>query len=330
MLGRKRRISSAPKSESSFLVKLYTILNENSYSEFIHWSPEGVSVIISDMNGFTKNVLPKFFNHHNFSSFIRQLNMYNFHKVKGDKKGEQIYMHNEFNQLKSKEEISTIKKKKKSAKPIGPVVKYKNILDKKLGVSTKNEDKNYLEQFDLLDEESKLKEYELLLQKGEVSNFVNERLLNYFLEKSKENEENKKFEENAISNLKKQNEQLKEELKSCQQMLISQNDSCKEMKKKIVDLLESLKKKISSENFDSKRKLRAHLFKCFYKKSLKKNSGGFLFFNSDFLLPDLDLDLKSRQSSKIIFHDNNINNSIRPNLNNSINPLFNNTTMSKF
>ena len=76
-----------------------------------------------------------------------------------------------------------------------------------------------------------------------------------------------------------------------------------------------------------KKKLRSFLFKLFYKKSLRINSGNFLFFNSEFLLPDLDLDLKPMQSSKIIYHDNNINKSIRHSLNN---PLFNNTTMSKY
>ena len=326
MLGKKRRIASLAKSEPSFLVKLYTILNDKECSEFIHWSKEGLSVIISDMNGLIKNVLPKFFNHSNSSSFIRQLNNYNFHKIKGDKKGEQIYMHNEFNQLKSKEEILAIKKKKKPINTNGPVIKCKNILDKKLGINTKNEDKNYLEQFDLLEEESKLKEYELILQKGEVSNFVNERLLNYLLDKSKENEDNKKLEENTINNLINQNEQLNKELEACQQMFVSQNKSCKEMTKKIVKLLDSLKQKMGRENIDSKKKLRTHLFKCFYRKSLKINSGDILFYNSDFL-PDLDLDLKPMQSSKIIYHENNVNNSIRHSLNN---PLFNNTTMSKY
>jgi hypothetical protein len=109
-------------------------------------------------------------------------------------------------------------------------------------------------------------------------------------------------------------------------MFVSQNKSCKEMTKKIVKLLDSLKQKMGRENIDSKKKLRTQLFKCFYRKSLKINSGDILFYNSDFL-PDLDLDLKPMQSSKIIYHENNINNSIRHSL---YNPLFNNTTMSKY
>ena len=151
-------------------------------------------------------------------------------------------------------------------------------------------------------------------------------MLNYLLDKSKENEDNKKIEENAIKNLINQNEQLNKEIEACQQMFASQNNSCKEMTKKIVKLLDSLKQKMGRENIDSNKKFRTHLFKCFYKKALKINSGDFLFYNSDFL-PDLDLDLKPMQSSKIMYHENNINNSIRHSLNN---PLFNNTTMSKY
>ena len=49
MLGRKRKLKKLSKSEPSFLSKLYQILTEKEYSQYIHWSNDGLSVIISDL-----------------------------------------------------------------------------------------------------------------------------------------------------------------------------------------------------------------------------------------------------------------------------------------
>lgn len=48
------------------------------------WGPKEDSFIIEDTQKFTK-VLPVYFKTKNFASFVRQLNMYGFHKVKNDR-----------------------------------------------------------------------------------------------------------------------------------------------------------------------------------------------------------------------------------------------------
>lgn len=47
----------------------------------VHWGEGGDSFVIEDDKRFAGEVLPKFFKHKNYSSFVRQLNMYDFHKV---------------------------------------------------------------------------------------------------------------------------------------------------------------------------------------------------------------------------------------------------------
>lgn len=57
------------------------MVDDRTTDELIRWSEDGLSFIVIRHEEFAKKVLPRFFKHSNFSSFVRQLNMYGFHKV---------------------------------------------------------------------------------------------------------------------------------------------------------------------------------------------------------------------------------------------------------
>lgn len=65
---------------TSFVSKLWELVEYPEWSDYICWSKNGKSFIIKDQQGFCTKVLPKVYRHNNLSSFIRQLNMYGFHK----------------------------------------------------------------------------------------------------------------------------------------------------------------------------------------------------------------------------------------------------------
>ncbi|RXW23797.1 hypothetical protein EST38_g2042 [Candolleomyces aberdarensis] len=69
-------------STSDFVKKLYKMLEDPNFQSVVSWGPQGDCFVVKDMNEFTKSILPRMFKHSNFASFVRQLNKYDFHKVK--------------------------------------------------------------------------------------------------------------------------------------------------------------------------------------------------------------------------------------------------------
>ena len=98
------------KSEyPNFLLKLYQILENKDYKDIIEWSDDGKYFIVKNLHYFTENVLPKYYKHNNYSSFIRQLNMYDFHKKKGNPK-DHIFEHTYF--IKNRKDLLKLIKRK--------------------------------------------------------------------------------------------------------------------------------------------------------------------------------------------------------------------------
>ena len=112
--GEKIHEKNKKNHNSRFLLQLYTILEEDKYKNIIHWGDNGKYFIIENIHDFTEKILPKYYNHNNYSSFVRQLNMYDFHKKKTNENGH-TFQHEKF--IKGEKDlIKTIIRKRKKGK----------------------------------------------------------------------------------------------------------------------------------------------------------------------------------------------------------------------
>ena len=192
-MGKKYQDSKNEKFET-FLLKLNEILNNNSYANFINWSENGKFVVVKDLNELSKKVLPKYFKHHNYSSFVRQLNMYNFHKVKTNlNSNEQIFQHNKFIKGISVEKIKRIKRKIHD--------------NESLDLSAKDEKSNSLNGRNNKNNDNKIEDS-----------------INYLVNKTNENSKIQDLLQKQIELLTKQNLLLMQSIEKNNQQLIIQNN----------------------------------------------------------------------------------------------------------
>ncbi|KAI1615679.1 heat shock transcription factor [Exophiala viscosa] len=79
----KRDSQAKRKQIPPFVQKLNSFLEDGKNTELIRWSDDGNSFIVLDEDEFAKTLIPELFKHNNYASFVRQLNMYGFHKKVG-------------------------------------------------------------------------------------------------------------------------------------------------------------------------------------------------------------------------------------------------------
>ncbi|KAI0484303.1 hypothetical protein GGR56DRAFT_662525 [Xylariaceae sp. FL0804] len=79
----KREALAKRRQIPPFVQKLNSFLEQSKNTELIRWSDKGDSFIVLDEDEFAKTLIPELFKHNNYASFVRQLNMYGFHKKVG-------------------------------------------------------------------------------------------------------------------------------------------------------------------------------------------------------------------------------------------------------
>ena len=257
MLGKKRKSINESKSDK-FLLKLYEILNNNEYSKIIHWSQNGSFIVITNIHALSQKILPIYFNHQNYSSFVRQLNMYNFHKIRTNpNNNEQYFIHESFNKSKTLKEIKSFKRKtkrdgEKNLKCLffqgeDSKIKY-TILDKK-----KEERNKLYENIDLIEtDEKKVEKFENIIKEGNLNYDLQKKMLLFLLNKSKENIDKQKEFKNKLKALNEQKQNYNSQIQKWSGEIENQSMFLKKIKNLYIFLVTLLMRKSNNERNESK------------------------------------------------------------------------------
>ncbi|XP_050253141.1 heat stress transcription factor B-2a [Quercus robur] len=100
-----------------FLTKTFQLVEDRTINDVISWNDDGSTFIVWNPTVFAKDLLPKFFKHNNFSSFVRQLNTYGFRKVVPDR----WEFSNDYFRRGEKKLLCEIQRRKISTPVVSPV-----------------------------------------------------------------------------------------------------------------------------------------------------------------------------------------------------------------
>lgn len=68
-----------------FLTKTYQLVDDPTTNHIVSWGEDDTTFVVWRPPEFARDLLPNYFKHNNFSSFVRQLNTYGFRKIVPDR-----------------------------------------------------------------------------------------------------------------------------------------------------------------------------------------------------------------------------------------------------
>ena len=254
MLGKKRNTPAIESKQDKFLLKLYEILSKEEYSKIIHWSQNGSYIVITNIHLLAKKILPIYFNHQNYSSFVRQLNMYNFHKIRTDPdKQEQYFINESLNKNKTLNEIQNFKRKEKNKQKClffqdeDSNIKYTILPNKK-----EEENKILKESLELEENDDKIVDnFQSLISAGKANSNTKDKILLLLLNKSKENMDKENEIKNKLKEINTKTCEVNSQIKNINDEIESQNIFLKKIKNLYIFLVSLLMRK---NNFISEKK----------------------------------------------------------------------------
>ncbi|XP_062083593.1 heat stress transcription factor B-4d-like [Humulus lupulus] len=78
-------VESQKAVPAPFLTKTYQLVDDPLTDDIVSWGDDETTFVVWRPPEFARDLLPNYFKHNNFSSFVRQLNTYGFKKIVADR-----------------------------------------------------------------------------------------------------------------------------------------------------------------------------------------------------------------------------------------------------